>query len=1503
VIDLPEAAVQLRQTQARLQQLEHAQRQQEAAHQAVLDALPVQLVLLDAEGVIVSVNRAWQHFALANGGARLDVGVGRNYLLLCEAVGCGEGGHADGAAEATEAAEAARCIRAVMGRPGARRSFEYACHSPTEQRWFRMTATGLAAGLDDAASRAALVLHEDITERRLAEQQRERERLLLRTLIDALPDAVYTRDTAARFVICNPAAARAFGVAGMNDLIGKTSLDLLPPDFAARRYAEDLQVLAGNAVVRLEVPSTDHQGQPVWTQMTKLPLRDPQGEVVGLIGILRDISEHKHALAQADQLSARLGAALEDLRAERAQLVAAQAMAKCGNWVIELAGGATQWSDEMHRILQTDPAQVTPCFESYLDRVDPASREATRECFTRSQEQGTDGAREDRLCLPGGETKIIDARWRLDRDAQGRPLRALGTCQDITERKQAEWALQRQQALFGMVLRLGRIGAWAVDLAHDLVIWSDEVCAIHEVPAGTMPTFEEAVSYYPPEWAGIISAATTACARQGTPFDLEAEMITARGRHIWVRAIGEPILDDQGITQRIQGAFQDVSERKQAEHETRQLAARLSDTIESITDCFFTVDRHWRFTHVNGKLLALLPQPYEEVIGRVLWEAFPHLVGTPFEQAYRRAMREGVAVSEQAWLANRQRWYCARAYPSEAGLTVQFRDVSAERAAQQHLELLEASLSQLNDLVMIFGRAPGGDGIRRIQFLNDAVPRATGYTREELLGKPISLLHGPQTDRAVLDRIRTALHGALPVHAQMLHYRKDGTTFWVELAIVPVTLQGEAACTHFVSVERDITERKRDQDALRDLNADLEARVQARTAEANLAREEAERANRAKSAFLANMSHEIRTPMNGVMGMIDVLHQTSLKGYQVEMVDLIRDSADMLLAIVDDILDFSKIEAGKLHIEQQPMQLADAVEKVCALLDHIAVKRGVRMMVFVDPSIPRVLAGDETRVRQVLLNLCSNAIKFSSGAGRTGEMSVRVTLLAQDAHGVNIELTVADNGIGMDNAALARLFTPFSQADGSTTRRFGGTGLGLAITSTLVRLMGGEIAVRSAPAAGSTFTVRLRFARVADAVNDEPVSAAAGLRCRIVGQEQPLAHDLGAYLAHAGAAVEQVPDLAAAAAAPAPAGLCVWLILPGQEVPDLAALRAMAPDRQGHDCGHDIKTRFVVLGRGARRRLRVEAADLVRVDADAMFRHTLIKALSLAAGRVQKASVVNAAEPSEALLQAPPRHEARAQGRLILVAEDNETNRLVIVRQLGLLGYATDLAVNGREALHHWHSGDYALLLTDLHMPEMDGYALAAAIRTEEARQAGAPRTPILALTANAVNDEERRCLAAGMDAYLSKPIRLAPLRQALERWLPGSAAASVAVPAAAEPAPALALAPAGSAPVLDLSALVALVGDDPAVLRSVLRAFRVSVEQLADELRLVATAGPRQALTAVAHKMKSGARAIGAARLAEVCAAIEQCGGEQVGNGLLPQLQAELQAVLAFLDRTEGSP
>ncbi|MBD5803938.1 Sensor histidine kinase RcsC [Azoarcus sp. Aa7] len=747
-------------------------------------------------------------------------------------------------------------------------------------------------------------------------------------------------------------------------------------------------------------------------------------------------------------------------------------------------------------------------------------------------------------------------------------------------------------------------------------------------------------------------------------------------------------------------------------------------------------------------------------------------------------------------------------------------------------EELRAALDNLLECVVTI------DARGIVHGANAAVETVFGYARDEVIGNNVSLLmpspHRERHDDYLARYLKTGVRHIIGTTREVEGKHKLGHPITLELSIAEYRVRDEQ---FFIGTLRDIGARK------------------ALVAALTQAREDAEQANRAKSAFLATMSHEIRTPMNGVIGLVEVLARSQMSDHQADLVATIRESSSTLLRIIDDILDFSKIEAGRLELDIEAVSIADLVEGVTGSLLPVAARRKVDLSVFVAPEVPGRVQADELRLRQVLYNLVGNAIKFSSGRPQVrGRVSVRVTVA--DTAPLRLAFAIADNGIGIDPGKVEELFNPFTQAETSTTRRFGGTGLGLAICWRLVNLMRGEIKLHSEPGNGSTFVVTVPFVQ-SDAQPVPNLPELGGVNCVVVDSPELNTVDLRVYLEHAGANVFAAHDEAAAGVKAANLTAPVVLIDfagEGQNAGSDKALGASAAAR-------------VRITRGRRRRPRITGPDTVMLDGNALRRQSLLRAVAVAAGRASPE--IFHAVPTEtavpATKKAPSVAEARRQGRLILVADDDEINKKVILEQLALLGQAAEIADDGAEALRMWQRGGYALILTDLHMPNMDGYSLTKAIREAED---GAARIPIVALTANALQGESRRALEAGMDDYLTKPVRLDVLGAHLERWLPRQdTAVATAEQVTSGPAPD---ASASALPILDVSVLGGLVGDDPVVIREFLGDYLASARGLVAEARTAFAARDSSLVAACSHKLKSSSRAVGALALGDLCNRIE---------------------------------
>ncbi|MFO0689515.1 MAG: response regulator [Myxococcota bacterium] len=562
-------------------------------------------------------------------------------------------------------------------------------------------------------------------------------------------------------------------------------------------------------------------------------------------------------------------------------------------------------------------------------------------------------------------------------------------------------------------------------------------------------------------------------------------------------------------------------------------------------------------------------------------------------------------------------------------------------------------------------------------------------------------------------------------------------------------------------------ERKRDE---------LEAEVTARTAELEKARRVAEAASQAKSEFLANMSHEIRTPINGVMGMLDLLGSTQLDPQQRHFTETAQNSAGTLLRVINDILDFSKIEAGKLEIEDIPFDLRRVVEETCALLAGQAHAKGLELTCFIPTDVPLELRGDPTRLRQVLLNLIGNAIKFTTD----GHVSVRVTTREAGPDALRLRCEVEDTGIGVSPIVQSRLFQPFTQADASTTRSFGGTGLGLAICRRLVDRMGGKMGVTSELGAGATFWFELPTVRTA--APPQPPSEKAPERPRewnvlVVDDHavnrEILEHHLAAWGAHCVSVDSGDAGLRELTRA-AGEGHPFDVVLLDFELPDMDGMQ-IARAMQGDPKLRDIPRMLLSsasedFGAPVLHEVGIESSMCKPVRPREL--REAIDRLLAAPPRAEAGPQPGAATKSESEAKTAAPRPLDLAGRTILLVEDNDVNRAVALAMLKPLGARVDVARNGLEALAAARLHHYDVVLMDCQMPELDGFEATRCIREHE-RETGAPHQTIVAMTANAMVSDQERCREAGMDDYLSKPVDRARLYGMLAKVVLGSGAGS----------------------------------------------------------------------------------------------------------------------------------
>ncbi len=758
-----------------------------------------------------------------------------------------------------------------------------------------------------------------------------------------------------------------------------------------------------------------------------------------------------------------------------------------------------------------------------------------------------------------------------------------------------------------------------------------------------------------------------------------------------------------------------------------------------------------------------------------------------------------------------------------------------------------------------------------ILMVNRQTEQLFGYERDALKGRAIEMLL-PERFReghVAKRRAYVAAASARPMGAglELVARKADRTEIPVEVSLSPI--ESEHGTIVAASL-RDITERKRADDALRSTNEEL-AR----------AREAADAANDAKSSFLANMSHEIRTPMNAILGMSYLALQTALDARQRGYIEKVHRSASSLLGVINDILDFSKIEAGKLDMESVDFRLDDVFDNLANLVGLRAQEKDLELLFDIQSGVPMGLKGDPLRLGQVLLNLANNAVKFTD----SGEVVVGVSAQDVSAERVTLRFFVRDTGIGLDEAQRARLFQSFSQADASTTRRYGGSGLGLVISRRLVELMHGEIGVDSAPGAGSTFWFTAAFER-RDSQAEPAVSVddLRGMHVLAVDDNATAREILRSMLesfehrtevARSGAEALAAVEAADRAGEPFDVVLMDWK-MPGMDGVEAArALRALD--------GLSAAPRVLMVTAFGKEELMEQARGvaldgvLIKPVSPSMLNDGIMQAFGMQAAATGRGAARRAADSAV---------QRKLAGARVLLVEDNDTNQEIALELLRHAGIAAEVACDGREALQMLAERDFDGVLMDMQMPVMDGVTATREIR----RQPRFRDLPVIAMTANAMVGDRERCLEAGMNDHIAKPIDVREMFATMAKWITPAEPMDVPVPAVADEAARPSLAIEG----VDTAAGLATVAGNEALYARLLARFGDEQRDFAARVRDCLGRGRLEDASRMTHTLRGVAGNLGARRIAEAAKALEQACGKAEGPARLAALLADVEEALA---------
>jgi two-component system sensor histidine kinase/response regulator len=1061
----------------------------------------------------------------------------------------------------------------------------------------------------------------------------------------------------------------------------------------------------------------------------------------------------------------------------------------------------------------------------WLETLHPDDREPTRKFWLDSVAGRHSYDIEYRVRRRDGEYRWFKTRGVPIRGSNGTIIKWFGTGTDITDLRETQEALRASEQRWRDLTEALPQLVWSAmpDGACDYFSaqWTDHT----GVPEPDLLGWRWLETLHPDDreptrkfWLDSVA--------ERHPYDIEYRVRRRDGEYRWFKTRGVPVRDSNGTIIKWFGTGTDITDLRQTQEALRERERQLDSLMGHVPGLAYRAlaDEHWTALFVSKGIEDLTGYPADEFTSRRLNYADIMLPEDrpATREAVFTALRERRMYEVEHRIRRKDgsiRWIWARGHGVFApdgslrfieGLNL---DMTSRKQAEEALRESEERFRGTFENAAVGIRHQDLDG--RFLRVNQKFCSIVGYPRDELLQRTgWDITHPDDLDTRV-ELPAALLRGESPGFTLEKRYvRQDGSVVWVELS---VSLQRDAAGNpdYIIGIVQDISERKR-------LDAELRQ-----------AKDVAEAANRAKDEFLANVSHEIRTPMNAILGMTELALDTELTEDQRQCLNTVKSAADNLLIIINDLLDFTKIAAGKLELDLAEFSLRAVVGDTLRTLAIRAHKKGLELIYDVNLNVPDGLVGDSGRLRQMLLNLVGNAIKFTD----EGEVVVRVELdeAAEARHDeyVDLRFIVRDTGIGIPRDKQERIFLAFEQEDTSTTRKYGGTGLGLTIAARLAALMGGRIMVESEPGVGSTFAFTARFGRQSRLLQ-QPLAAAPDVL-----------RDLAVMVVDDNATNRRICDK----------WLHDWQMNPTCVESGVAALEALSQDAAGQTPfelilldAHMPDMDGYALAARIRKRAELSAArivlltsgdrfgDLARIHELQIDAHLLkpVTQERLLETIMQVMSRGDAKTPAWTGLgrQGHEKSSTAARSLSILAAEDNELNRQLLEQLLGRRGHRVRLVTNGREALATARDGEFDLLLLDMHMPEMDGFQVVRALREHEKQTGG--HLPIIALTARSRKEDRDQCLAAGMDDFLAKPIQAADLWAAIDRVgneRPGIGSSD-------------------DAQLIAPNVLLAACGGDATILENLCRVFKAGLPDLVAAVRDSLHDGDAVRLREAAHNL-----------------------------------------------------